>query len=72
MKKRGKIVYLGYSEYKGLEDVGKKYVSKTFLDGKKHVSYSKSVRFLLDLVKVNENIKNAPRMDKDEDDERNK
>lgn len=68
MKKRGKIVYLGYNEWKGLESIGKKYVSKPLLDdGKKRVSYTKSVRFLLSLVKVNENIKLAPRFDEEED-----
>jgi hypothetical protein len=69
MKKRGKIIYVGYPEYIGLESIGKEYISKTFLDGKKRVSYNKSIKFLLSLVQATKKIKNAPIFDKDEEDD---
>ncbi len=65
-KKKGKIIYVGYNEYKSLESIGKRYISKPLLDDKKKkVSYNKSIKFLISLVNVAEKI--APILDKDEE-----
>lgn len=64
MKKRGKIIYVSYDSFKGLESVGKKYISKRFLNNNKKISYNKSIQFMLELIKVSEKL--SPISDKEE------
>jgi hypothetical protein len=65
MKKRGKVIYVSHEAYRGLETLGNRYISKKFLDGKR-ISYNKSIKFLLELVKIAEKIKLPRRLDDDD------
>jgi hypothetical protein len=68
MKKRGKVIYVSHEAYKGLESTGNRYISKKFLDGKR-ISYNKSIKFLLELLRIAEKIKVQKWLDDDSEEE---
>lgn len=67
MRKHGKVIYIAYDVSKDLEKIGARYISRKFLENKTRVSYNKSIRFLIDMIKMAEKVKLKKRFDKDKD-----
>jgi hypothetical protein len=55
MKKRGKLIYLSISAYRGLELIGKKYISRDFAKGNR-ISYNSACLLLLKFADMGERM----------------
>ena len=56
MKRRGKNVYLTSESLRGLEEIGKKYISRKFKEGSR-ISYNKACLYLLQTFRIAEGLR---------------
>jgi hypothetical protein len=54
--KYGKLVYLSKTAAESLEDIGQKYISRRFKEGKR-VSYNQACLYLIQMFRLAENLK---------------